>query len=324
MSQLELEINQIPAQLSSCCEAASEQIEQAVDVLAKPNIAAIFTIARGSSAAAGNYIAARIAILTGTPVGIFYPSLATMEGFKTEAAVGALAISQSGASPDLATALDSFPKANRVALVNVADSVLAKVAATEIAIGAGAELSVAATKSFACSLAVGEMLALSLAGKQAEIITGQQLAEAATAGIAKPAKLDLLASADNVYVLGRSSTLPLAEEVALKLKELTGLAAEAISSAEVMHGPKALAGAKLSVVYLAANGPSGDDTRQAAQKFAEYGSPVIGIESVKGDGHLLGAIRIISSFYAAVGQLAKLRQRDPDNSPMLSKVTLTN
>ena len=45
----------------------------------------------------------------------------------------------------------------------------------------------------------------------------------------------------SMYVLGRGPSLAIAAEAALKLKETCGIHAEAYSSAEVLHGPPAVA-----------------------------------------------------------------------------------
>ncbi|HEY6894095.1 MAG TPA: SIS domain-containing protein, partial [Rhodanobacteraceae bacterium] len=65
-----------------------------------------------------------------------------------------LAISQSGKSPDLVRQADSAKSAGArvVAMVNVEDSPLAAAADFVVPLRAGPELSVAATKSYLCSL----------------------------------------------------------------------------------------------------------------------------------------------------------------------------
>ena len=66
-----------------------------------------------------------------------------------------LAISQSGASPDLLATVESARRggAKVVALVNVESSPLAAIADVTLPLGAGPETSVAATKSYLASLA---------------------------------------------------------------------------------------------------------------------------------------------------------------------------
>ena len=49
-----------------------------------------------------------------------------------------------------------------------------------------------------------------------------------------------LQPASDLYVVGRGLGLGVAQEAALKLKETCGLHAEALSAAELRHGPMAL------------------------------------------------------------------------------------
>jgi len=49
-----------------------------------------------------------------------------------------------------------------------------------------------------------------------------------------------LTPANNLYVIGRGLGLAIAQEAALKLKETCALHAEAVSAAELRHGPMAL------------------------------------------------------------------------------------
>src|SRR5690606_14425894 len=106
---------------------------------------------------------------------------------------------------------------------------------------AGPELSVAATKSFACSLAAVDCLAAALAGEEGGEERLGAAARAAAAALSAPADLSALAEATHAYVIGRGAAMAVAVEAALKLKETAGLHAEAISAAEVMHGPRAIA-----------------------------------------------------------------------------------
>ncbi len=44
----------------------------------------------------------------------------------------------------------------------------------------------------------------------------------------------------NLYIFGKGNTYPIAREIALKIKELTYVHAEAFPSGEFKHGPMAL------------------------------------------------------------------------------------
>nr|MBF2758860.1 SIS domain-containing protein [Ectothiorhodospiraceae bacterium AqS1] len=128
--------------------------------------------------------------------------------------------------------------------------------------------------------------------------------------------------AASAYVIGRGATLCLAQEAAIKLKELCGLHAEAISAAEVMHGPKALAGGRLPVLGLAA-GEAGGGVAEACAALEELGSPVVLARAPEEDG-FFGLLRLLGSLYPAAAALAVARGLDPDRPRALTKVTKTS
>src|SRR6185312_14679526 len=121
-----------------------------------------------------------------------------------------------------------------VALLNAKDSPLAQRADHVVPLCAGAEKSVAATKSFIASLAA----TIHLVSCWAE---DRELSEAlrkAPKHLEKAWSLDWspaverLSSATDLFVVGRGMGLGVAQEAALKLKETCGLHAEAVSAAE--------------------------------------------------------------------------------------------
>src|SRR6185437_12229863 len=64
------------------------------------------------------------------------------------------------------------------------------------------------------------------------------------------AALPELSQANNLFVVGRGVGFAVAQEAALKLKETSGVHAEAMSSAELMHGPWTLAGERFPILVL--------------------------------------------------------------------------
>src|SRR5438067_3933960 len=116
----------------------------------------VVTCARGSSAHAATFAKHLIEVHLGTPVAAMAPNIATVyrRPMRLEGQLF-LAISQSGRSDDLveAAAMARHAGALTAALVNVTDSPLAAACEFVLPIGAGPELSVAATKSFVATLA---------------------------------------------------------------------------------------------------------------------------------------------------------------------------
>lgn len=106
-------------------------------------------------------------VSTGIPVASIGPSVASVYARKMHLPSALhFTVSQSGASPDI-VALQAAAKeggARTVAIVNVADSPVAREADLTILLGAGSEKSVAATKSFITSAAALAAIVSSASG----------------------------------------------------------------------------------------------------------------------------------------------------------------
>ena len=116
---------------------------------------AVVTCARGSSDHAATYARYLIETSLGLLTSSASPSVSSIYGVRQDLSQCLfLAISQSGLSPDLLSATTAAKKAGAlvVALVNAEDSPLAAMAHHWVPIRAGREISVAATKSYICSL----------------------------------------------------------------------------------------------------------------------------------------------------------------------------
>lgn len=115
----------------------------------------VLTVARGSSDHAASYFAYLMMQKLGIPVASLPMSLVTLHRAPLSAKGQlALALSQSGASPDLVNTMTALRAAGMrtVALVNKPDSPLAAACEWPLPLCAGVEKSVAATKSFIVSL----------------------------------------------------------------------------------------------------------------------------------------------------------------------------
>lgn len=325
MSLLESEIAEIPSRLRTVAAANRAPLDAAMARFRAAPPPALFTIARGSSDAAAAYAAYRLTTALGIPVGSFAPSLASLDRVAAKAGgLWTLAISQSGRSPDLLAAQAAFANSRgvRLALVNDLASPLAAGADIVLDQSAGEEHSVAATKSVCCSLLAIELLAEALAGRGGDNeARGAAAADAAEQALTSPYDLDALDAIDSAYVIGRGVSLPVALEAALKLKEVAGLHAEAISAAEVMHGPRALAGKRLGVLGFAGPGVAGASVGEALRAMAAQGSPVT--LAAAPNREPCPAIKLLAGFYAALPALARRRGRDPDHPAALGKVTMT-
>jgi glutamine---fructose-6-phosphate transaminase (isomerizing) len=298
---------------------------------------AVVTCARGSSDHAATYARYLIETRTGLLASSAAPSVSSLYAAKADLrSVLFVAISQSGASPDLLAAARAAKTAGAfvVALVNAEDSPLARAANRTIPLRAGAETSVAATKSYIASLAAIVQLVSRWTqdGELDEALAGMpELLESAWR-LDWGAAIEHLRTASSLFVVGRGLGLGIAQEAALKLKEACGLHAEAFSSAELRHGPVALVGRGFPVLAFAQRDETRPDVEALARELVEIGASVLLAGSQVPGAIALPAIRAhpaiepllsIQSFYRFVDALAGSRGRDPDRPPHLRKVTET-
>lgn len=298
----------------------------------------IVTCARGSSDHAATFAKYVFETRLGLATASSAPSVSSLYGIPQNlAGVPFLTISQSGRSPDLLQHAEAARGAGAmvIAVVNVVDSPLARIAEAVIPLHAGTERSVAATKSYICSLAA----ILHLTARWSE---DARLADALGElpdGLRAAWSLDwsqvveLLAGAHNLFVIGRGLGLGIAQEAALKLKETCGLHAEAFSAAEVMHGPMTLVGPGFPVLAFTQEDETRSGLDSLMEEFHARGAPVL----VAGPGNMEpGRLPVpdigdpactpalaIQSFYRVVIALALRRGRNPDAPPNLRKVTET-
>ena len=294
----------------------------------------VATCARGSSDHAATYAKYLFETQLGIVTASASPSIGSVYEVKQKLE-GALylVISQSGKSPDLLRNAEAAREAGArvVALVNVEDSPLAQLAHTVVPLHAGAERSVAATKSYLASLSA--ILQLAAAWKNEAPLrdaleTLPDSLRAAWNADWSPLTEGLV-DAHNLFVLGRGLGLAAAQEAALKFKETCGLHAEAYSSAEVKHGPMALVGPGFPVLCFAQPDETEAGMLALAKEFRARGAEVW-VSSAQGELPLVKAshpacapLLTIQSFYRAINALALRRGHNPDVPPHLNKVTET-
>jgi len=165
-----------------------------------------------------------------------------------------VAVSQSGETFDTVAALHEVKrKGGRVlGIINVVGSTLARECGRGIYLHAGPEISVVATKTFTCTVAAFALLALHLgrirdlsAPRGARLLAAlAALPDQIAAVVAREAEIAALAqriaSCEHAYYIGRGAGHAIAQEGALKLKEVSYLHAEAYPASELKHGPLAL------------------------------------------------------------------------------------
>ncbi|MFM0371234.1 SIS domain-containing protein [Paraburkholderia aspalathi] len=297
------------------------------------------TVARGSSDHAASYFASLTMSRLGVPVASLPMSVATLQQAPLQVRDQlALAFSQSGKSPDLVGTMEALRKAGAltVAAVNAPNSPLADACEFHLPLVAGPELSVAATKSYIAMLSISAQLVAHWQKDEALLGALNTLPDALQAAgkLDWSKAVDELRGVERMIVIGRGLGLAIAQEAALKLKETSGIQAEAFSSAEVRHGPMELIDRDYPLLVFAPRGPEQAGLLQLARDMQARGARVLlaapadvpeATLPLATTAHAaLDPIAAILSFYVMAAGLAAARGRNPDAPRHLNKVTETH
>lgn len=326
------------AEIDQCREvflrAASADHRQSLAPLALACKRAFYTVARGSSDAAANILSYEIMREFGVPVTSLPPSVFSIGAGVDMTGAAALLISQSGASDDLVRSARGIRARGGavVAITNQPGSAVEAEANLTLAIGAGPELAVPATKTVVGSVAAGLAFVAGLSDGYRSKLT-QTLAEIdRIKSFTHPKAAALrgaLLRAQHVYVIGRDTGFGAAHEVALKIKETCALHAEAYSASEVLHGPLQLATKGLTVLILDTGTPETRhslDTAEARLRAAGQGSVLRVSPADLGAGELVPAAAaavLLMTLYPVIHAATVALGLNPDQPAQLSKVTQT-
>jgi len=208
-----------------------------------------------------------------------------------------IAVSQSGETADTLAAMTALSGkvAARLAIVNVPSSTIARDADRVLDIQVGPEIGVASTKAFTGQLMALMAVALK-AGQERGVLGGDDLATALaelntiprTVGETLRLAADInaaavsLASASDIYFLGRGTSYPLALEAALKMKEISYIHAEAYAAGELKHGPIALIEPGTPVVVFQSAGALREKTASNAAEVQARGAAIVWVGADEG------------------------------------------
>lgn len=337
-SHMAREVAEIPEAAARFLASAGPVLAEAGAALRARDPGLLVTVARGSSDHAATYLKYAVELAAGIPVASVGPSVASI--YRRPLRLGGaccLGISQSGRSPDIVEMMRAARAGGAlgVAITNQGDSPMAAAADHALALAAGEEKSVAATKTFVNSVIAGLALLAEWQQDGALQAALADLPEALAQAVAldwSPLS-DRLARATQAFVLGRGPGFAIAAEAALKMKETSGIHAEAYSAAEVLHGPAAIVQARFPILALGVADAALPQLLATAERLAGQGADVFvtggtaagarTLPTVEGLHPLLAPLTLIASYYALVEALARRRGFDPDTPPHLRKVTET-
>ena len=172
--------------------------------------------------------------------------------------------SQSGETRDLIKCIDICKTKNciLIGVVNVVDSVIARMVECGVYLNAGQEIAVASTKSFTSMLIVLSLIGMWFKDKHINIpiintlrslpniIENFLSSQKFKTQCEKIVEFINENEIHSIFILGRGKMFPISREIALKLKELTYIHAEGYSGGSLKHGPFAVLDKKTLTILL--------------------------------------------------------------------------
>jgi len=343
-TRLELELREQPDALERLIREQGAKAKELGALLRRRDVRYLLIASRGSSSNVARYAQYLLGRANRVPVAFATPSLYTLyeQPPRLDGAL-VIGISQSGESPDVRAVIDEARRQGRptIAITNRPESPIAAAADSVLPLEAGEERAVAATKTYVNSLgAIALLFASSTRDRAAlgelERMPGR-IAEQLERSFEDAALLDSYSGIHGGTVVARGINYGTAFEVALKIRELSGLLFEAWSAADLMHGPVAAIAPDWPVIALAPSGPALASMRTVVDGLVDRGARVavvaddpevlaqgaVPLRLVEGIPEWLSPLATVVPGQVAAFHLAQLNGSDLDNPHGLSKVTLT-
>jgi glucosamine--fructose-6-phosphate aminotransferase (isomerizing) len=339
---LRSEIGEQPDVAARLLSEGAEGVDRLAEAVRARRVPFAMFAARGTSDHAAVYAQYALGVQAQLAVALATPSVISRYGARpgmSEALV--LGVSQSGRSPDVVSVVAEARQQGGLtaAITNDPDSPLAQAAEWTLPLLAGAELSVAATKTYTAELLVVAMLAAALSTRSEARDELQAVPDAMRRALEAEDAVALTAqshrSMEQCVVLGRGFNLATALEWALKLKELTYVRAHAYSTADFQHGPVASLERGGHVLAIAGRGAMIDELWAVLERLrAERDAELVAIssEAIEGVDRLphaddlpewLSPITAILPAQLFCYHLAREKGIDWETPRGLNKVTLT-
>lgn len=344
MSWLETELRAQPDALAHLLDQQRGTAHEAAKIFRRSDIRYVLIASRGSSSNAARYAQYLLGRAHRVPVMFATPSLYTIYGQPPRLDGGlVIGISQSGASPDVVSVLTEARRQGRptLALTNAAGSPLAQEADVVLQLEAGEEHAVAATKTYTNSLGAIALLFSEIgpdaAAREELARMPESLAAQIELSLGDAVALEEYRDAVGLTVVARGVNYGTAFEIALKIRELSGLMTEAYSPADLMHGPIAAIQPGWPVIVVAPNGPARPTVEEVFGPLRASGARLIAVSDVRavlrraqtrlplvpGVPEWLSPLTAVVPGQAVALRLTVLRERDLDSPRGLRKITLT-
>jgi glucosamine--fructose-6-phosphate aminotransferase (isomerizing) len=283
MSRMVAEIRQQPEALERTLAGAAPAVAALRRALEKRRPRLIVLVARGTSDNAALFGRYLIEITTRIPVSLAAPSISTLYGAQIDYRdTLVVALSQSGESTDTNLVLDRARQRGALTLgiTNERASTLAHLAEHVFLVRAGAEKSVAATKTYTGQLLLLYLLA-SVLGGALRTSDLERLPGAVASALRLEPEIGALSERyrfmRQAVVVGRGLNYANAFEFSLKLMETCYVVAERFSSADLLHGPIALVEAGFPVFAFAPPGVTWGSIGEVLAKLKKVGAEIVAI-----------------------------------------------
>jgi glutamine---fructose-6-phosphate transaminase (isomerizing) len=344
MSWLATELREQPEALRRLLDRQSGAAREAAALFRRRDVRYVLIASRGSSGNAARYAQYLLGRAHRVPVMFATPSLYTIYGQPPRLDGGlVIGISQSGASPDVVAVIAEAREQGRptLAITNDVESPLARTAEAVLPLEAGEEHAVAATKTYVNSLGAVALL-FAEAGDDAtareEVARmPEALAAQIELSLGAPPSLEEYQDAVGLTVVARGVNYGTGYEIALKIRELSGLITEAYSPADLMHGPIAAIQPGWPVVVVAPSGPARPSVEEIVPPLRTRGARLLAVSDVRavlrraqtklelapGVPEWLSPLTAVVPGQVTAMRLASLRGLDLDHPAGLRKVTLT-
>jgi len=202
-----------------------------------------------------------------------------------------IAVSQSGETADVVEGVKAAKDAGAqiISIVNRPNSILADLSDQVIYLNCGAEIAVAATKSFLSQLAIFYLLSFSMVNSFDESAAKLANLSSEITRVLDWNKSELiklsqkLKDKNDFYYIARGINFALASEGALKLKEISYIHAEGMPAGELKHGTLALIEDGTPVVVLCPADHTFLETLSNAMETKSRGAYIIGVSDKESD-----------------------------------------
>ena len=311
----------------------------------------VVLVARGTSDNAAQFGRYLIEITTSIPVSLAAPSVVTLYESQLDLnGVLVVGVSQSGESTDTNAVLADARRrgAITVGITNEPASTMAGISNFVLRVRAGAEESVAATKTYTCQLMALYLLAHALGGS-VDIDVLRRIPGWVDCVLQLEDSIELIAERytfmTRAVTVGRGLNYANALELGLKLMETCYVVAERFSAADLMHGPIAMVEHAFPVFVFAPPGVTWPCISEVIDRLKELKAETLVITDLDNRYASDKAARLIQiplrtavngaseDLYTAIpyivpaqlfaAHLAWIKGLNPDRPRALHKITLT-